>query len=521
MIAFMTKHTRDIFEMLEELAQKPPPSASEIKQRLNDPEAISHYVLSLDDFRVDFARQSVTDNVRDVLVDWGHTMLDRRDAMLNGDIVNPSENRPALHTWLRDSEKAIATANVDAMSQMVENILAKSIDDVVAIGIGGSYLGPAMVVEALSPFHQGPDIHFVSNLDPSHLDDVLAMLNPLTTAVISISKTFTTHETCANLIEAQRWFDANGISSRDRCYAVTSSPEKAIDAGILPENILKMDDGIGGRFSLWSAVGLPIMIAQGEASFIDMLAGAETMDKHFAETPVAENMPILAALIRIWNTCFLGRSGQAIIPYDNRLTKLPAWMQQLEMESNGKGHDINGDAVETTTAPFVLGEVGSNAQHSFFQMFHQSQKITPVDFLAPLSPITIVADAETRHVVSRHQELIAQMMAQADALAMGHTVTDVSQFDFPGGRPSTIITWGETTPFSLGRILAFYEHVTVSVGWLLKLNSFDQPGVELGKNIAKSYIRYLNQDNDIEKNSDTITQSTMVILDRLRDLSKK
>ena len=517
-IAPMTNHIDDTFATLRALAQNSLPTASDIQTRLNDAKAMSRYVMTLDDLRVDFTRQSIRDDVWDVLIKWGNTILERRDDMLAGEVVNPSENRPALHTWLRDPEKDIAKANVDAMSAMAMRILAEGVEDVIAIGIGGSYLGPAMVVEALSPFHQGPDIHFVSNLDPSHLDDVLAMLNPVTTAVIGISKTFTTHETCTNLAETRRWFDANGVASYDRCFAVTAAKDKARDFGIAPDNILTMDDGIGGRFSLWSAVGLPIMVAQGEASFIDMLAGAESMDKHFAHAPVDSNMPILAALTRIWNTCFLGRSGQAIIPYDNRLAKLPAWMQQLEMESNGKGHDIHGNPVEIMTAPFVMGEPGSNAQHSFFQMFHQSREITPVDFLAPLSPITIMPDGESRQVTSRHQQLIAQMMAQADALAMGHAVTDAAAADFPGGRPSTIITWDETTPYSLGRILAFYEHVTVAAGWLLNLNSFDQPGVELGKTIAKSYIRYLDNGDGGDK---TITQNTKTILNLLRDLSEK
>lgn len=513
MMQAMSEYTKDTFEKLEALAKDELPSAEAIKNRLNDEAVMARYVVTLDDLRADFTRQSVTDEVWDVLIDWGHTMLSKRDAMLDGGIVNPSENRPALHTWLRDPEKDFAKENVAAMSAMAERILALGVEDVIAVGIGGSYLGPAMVVEALSPFQQGPDIHFVSNLDPSHLDDVLAMLNPVTTAVIGISKTFTTLETCVNFDEARRWLDRNGVPSADRAFAVTADTEKAVAAGVLQDNILKMDEGIGGRFSLWSAVGLPIMVAQGEASFIDMLAGAEQMDKHFASAPVAENMPILAALTRIWNTCFLNRSGQAIVPYDNRLAKLPAWMQQLEMESNGKGHDINGNAVDITTAPFVLGEPGSNAQHSFFQMFHQSQEITPVDFLAPLYPITILPEPEARNVHERHRKLIAQMMAQADALAMGYTVTGAAPSDFPGGRPSTVMTWSETSPFSLGRILAFYEHVTVSVGWLLNLNSFDQPGVELGKKIATSYIGYLNSEGD----AGSISKATRAVLDQLGD----
>ena len=298
----MTNNTHDTVALLKALAQKPLPSAADIQQRLNDPEAIKRYVMTMDDFRVDFARHSLGDDVWDALLNWGQSITDQRDAMFAGEVVNPSENRPALHTWLRDPAKDIAKANVDAMAAMATRILAEGVEDVIAIGIGGSYLGPALVVDALSPFHQGPDIHFVSNLDPSHLDDVMVMLNPVTTAVIGISKTFTTHETCTNLTEARRWLDANGVLSKERCFAVTADVDKAIEFGIAADNILLMDDAIGGRFSLWSAVGLPIMVAQGEASFIDMLAGAESMDKHFAHAPIHENMPIMAALIRIWNT---------------------------------------------------------------------------------------------------------------------------------------------------------------------------------------------------------------------------
>jgi glucose-6-phosphate isomerase len=516
MIALMMKDTQKIFKKLKALAKKGPPSVAEIHQRLNDPDMMAPYVITLDDLRADFARQSVSEDVWDVLIEWGHSILSRRDAMIDGEIVNPSENRPALHTWLRNSEKDIAKENVAGMSAMTDRILALGVEDVIAIGIGGSYLGPAMVVEALAPFQQGPDIHFVSNIDPSNLDDVLAMLNPVTTAVIAISKTFVTLETCVNLDVARRWLSSNGVPADDRCFAVTTDADNAIECGIPAGNVLKIHEGIGGRFSLWSAVGLPIMVAQGEASFIDMLAGAEQMDKHFIQEPVVRNMPILAALIKVWNVCFLHRSSHAIIPYDNRLVMLPSWLQQLEMESNGKGHDINGAPVEMATTPFVFGEPGSNAQHSFFQMLHQSHEITPVDFIAPLCPVTQLSDPEGRFVERRHRQLIAQMMAQADALAIGHAVTEVAASDFPGGRPSTVLTWEKTTPFSLGRILALYEHVTVSAGWLLNLNSFDQPGVELGKKIAKSYTEYLDKNHGKGGSESNIPKATQIIFDQLK-----
>lgn len=503
----MTQKADQHIENLIISAQKTEIDADRLQSRLLSETQCHDMIFQLDDMVVDFSRHNISPEQWQDLVAFGQKIPPKRDAMLAGEIVNISENRPVLHAHLRNPDLDMAQNNLDAMAVMSQEILALGVEDVVAIGIGGSYLGPKMVVEALTPFHQGPDVHFVSNIDPSHLDDLLASLNPVTTAVIAISKTFTTKETLANLDAARSWFDRNGVAPSGRIVAVTSKPETARSMGIHDDLILSMDEGIGGRFSLWSGVGLPIMVAIGPEMFTGLIAGASQMDDHFASAPVAENIPILAGLLRFWNRTILGRSGLALIPYDQRLNLMPSWLQQLEMESNGKAVKADGSKQHYATAPIVFGEAGSNAQHSFFQMIHQSEEIIPVDFMAPLLPIALTGDISDQ-TMSRHQDLIAQMLAQADCLAIGD-----SDKGFTGGRPSTLITWHETTPFALGRILAYYEHITAVSGWLLDLNSFDQPGVELGKIIAKKYENYLN-DHD---GGDDIPISSKMILDRYKN----
>ena len=499
------------------LSKKPPMRAEEMSARLNDINLQARLVHQLDDMTVDFSRQSVRDDDLDALIAWGGTILPMRDAMMSNKNIAP---RPTGHADLRDPLNPAAQENITAMSTMVERILSLGVEDVVAIGIGGSYLGPAMLVDALTPFHQGPDIHFVSNLDPSHLDDTLAMLNPITTAIITISKTFTTKEPLVNMTVARKWFDANGVAPQDRFFGVTANKDAALEMDINADNILIMDGGISGRFSLWSAVGLPIMLALGEAGFVELIAGGEQMDKHFASSPVAENMPILGALIQIWNRSFMGCSGWVMAPYDQRLLGMPEWLQQLVMESNGKSLKFDGSPVDLATAPIVFGEPGSNSQHSFFQMIHQSSEIIPVDFIAPVMPISINPNNNDNDnndgggLIARHRDLIAQMLAQADSLALGY-MADGANGDrsFTGGRPSTLITWQRSTPFALGRMLAYYEHLTVVCGWLLELNSFDQPGVELGKTIAKGYVNYMNNPSA----HGTITANSKTYLDRYKD----
>ena len=453
-------------------------------------------VVEHDGIEVDISRQYLDEETLDGLEKLA---IDRRieawrDAMIEGSVVNASEQRQVLHIAQRDPETALAKETLAAMAAVCTSMLASGVEDIVCIGIGGSNLGPAMVVEALRPWHQGPMVHFVSNVDFTHLADTLEMLIPATTGFVIISKAFSTVETRRNAETARDWLVAGGVRPADAIYAVTSNPEAAVSFGIARDAVLTMHDAVGGRFSLWSAVGIGIMAAIGEDGFNALLAGAHSMDGHFTDAPLMRNMPILLGMLRVWNRSFLGISGQAVIPYDQRLNQLPAWLQQLEMESNGKQLDHAGRACGWKTAGVVFGAAGSNAQHSFFQQFHQGSEPVAIDFLAGLAPpeaSLMLAGGEDQLLASRrdhHRLLLTSMLAQADTLADG-----AQGRGFPGGRPSSLITWQQTTPYSLGQLLALYEHVTVVSGWLWQINSFDQPGVELGKSLAQDYINLLDR----------------------------
>ena len=472
---------------------------------LADDKRCAKLLLEEDDLRLDFTRQPITTEDLDALVRYAETadIAGKRDAMFDGVHINLSEDRAVLHTRLRDAQATMAVDNVESMAAMAEKMLASGVEDVVSIGIGGSYLGPEMVLHGLAPFHQGPEIHFAANIDPSELGDLLATLNPVTTGFIVISKTFTTRETMANWQMARQWLQNAGVSLEGRAVAVTSAVDVAIRQGFEDEYILTMDEAIGGRFSLWSAVGFGIMLAFGRDVFIDMLAGAETMDRHFVSTPLDRNMPVLGGLMRMWNTGLSSVSGLAVIPYENRLRRLPAWLQQLEMESNGKSSGIDGQPLVTGTSPIIFGEPGSAAEHSFFQMLHQGQMTVAVDLLAARKPLSVVAGLDER-VNNQHRALIVQMMAQADALSLGR-----QDEGFPGGKPVTVMTWDQTSPFALGRVLAFYEHVTAVSGWLYGLNSFDQPGVELGKKLAKAFDRWIDGDEEPDRDMPATTAAML------------
>lgn len=439
------------------------------------------------DLRLDFTRHPITAADLEALIRYGADadLEGRRDAMLDGLPINVSENRAVLHARLRDSQATMAVDNVNAMAAMAEKFLAAGIEDVVCIGIGGSALGPEMVLHALAPFHQGPDIHFAASIDPSALGDLLASLNPVTTGFIVTSKSFTTRETLANWSMAKAWMSASGVSPEGRTVAITHAVDSALRHGFGDEDILAVDEAIGGRYSLWSAVGFGIMLAFGQDVFVDMLAGAEAMDRHFTETPLDRNMPMLGGLIRFWHHGLRNTPCLAVIPYESRLNRLPAWLQQLEMESNGKSLGIDGKPVQTGTAPIIFGETGSAAEHSFFQLLHQGPRDIAVDLLAARNPLSLLSGLDEQ-VALQHRDLLAQMMAQADALATGNP-----DQGFPGGRPVTVMTWDQTSPFSLGRVLAYYEHVTAVSGWLYGLNSFDQPGVELGKQLSGQYLSWI------------------------------
>lgn len=339
-----------------------------------------------------------------------------------------------------------------------------------------------LINEALKDFHIGPEIFYVSNVDPSNIFDILKKCNPNKTLFVITSKSFSTQETMANAKLAKKWLLDSNTLMNDCMIAVTSSVSKAIEWGFKESNIFPFSENIGGRYSLWSSVGLPIIFSVGEYNFKEFLNGASEIDDHFFNEDIERNIPIILALLRIWNRNFLNRNSHCIVPYSNRLKTLPSWAQQLEMESNGKSVDINNKDLEMPASPLIWGECGTNAQHSFFQFLHQGLEIIPVDILLPRNPSNEIALQEAKR---NHESLVINAIAQAEALAIGSIDKNNKNKNFPGGRPSTIISWDKITPNSIGRLIALYENITIASGFIWNINSFDQWGVELGKNLAK------------------------------------
>lgn len=518
--------TSTIAEKLKFSVDSAPADGLAMARLLADGDRESRLRFAIEDMTIDLTRQKVTDDHLHLLLQYADDkqVMEKCHAMLDGETVNPSEQRPALHAHLRDPSQPMAQASVDTMAGHIDQLMEMGITDVVSIGIGGSDLGPAMAVAALSPYHQGPDIHFVSNLDPAHIGDCLAGLNPATTAVLVISKSFSTMETMANMHMAKRWFADHEQNASDRMLAITSMPDKAMDAGFDKDMILRFDAAIGGRYSIWSVVGFGLMLAIGPSGFRAMLAGGHAVDEHILSVPNHQNAPLNMALMRYWNTTMLGHTTESLCPYDQRLARFSAWVQQLEMESNGKSVNAMGEPVDGHTAPIVFGEPGSNAQHSYFQHLHQSPIITPITFMAPLRPLMADANMAADLVADHHDALVIQMLAQADTLALGSQIEGNHAQDnhvqgkkdatFRGGRPSSLITWLQVSPYTLGRLFALFEYVTTMSGSLWGLNSFDQPGIELGKKRARTYQDIYNMDGE-SKNMGT---SSRHIFKQLQDL---
>ncbi len=412
-----------------------------------------------------------------------------RDAMFDGEPLNNTEQRAVLHTLLRapaglpqatpawDAALAEVHGTLDAMLAYAEQVRADAgITDVVNIGIGGSDLGPQMVVRALDAFGApGRRLHFVSNVDGHELAAVLRHLRPESTLFLIASKTFTTAETMMNARSALAWFQARGGTDVARHFAALSSNVEAARAfGI--STIFGFRDWVGGRYSLWSAIGLPIAIAVGAQNFRALLAGAHAMDRHFREAPLAANLPVRLGLLDVWYRNFLGFTSRSIAPYHSALARLPAYLQQLEMESNGKRVDRHGAALPYGTSPVLWGEPGTNGQHAYFQMLHQGTDVVPVEFIA-------VRDAA--HSLAGHQQaLLANALAQAQALMQGKADAGGHR-DFPGNRPSSFLLLPALTPASLGALIALQEHRVFVSGSVWGINSFDQWGVELGKVLAR------------------------------------
>jgi glucose-6-phosphate isomerase len=511
-----------------------------------------------------FAAFSLGDG--DLLLDWSKCAVDaetmrllgefatatgvaaRRDAMFSGQKINITENRAVLHTALRNPAGTSVLldgidvvpevhAVLDAMRRFSDAVrdgsatgaTGKKITDVVNIGIGGSDLGPVMATLALAPYHDGPRAHYVSNIDGAHMHDTLKGLSPETTLFIVASKTFTTVETMTNAETARNWIVAalSAAATEKHFAAVSTALDKVAAFGIAPERVFGFWDWVGGRYSLWSAIGLPIMIAIGADNFRAFLAGAHEMDRHFATRPLLENIPAVMGLVGFWHRVVCGYPARAIIPYDQRLARLPAYLQQLDMESNGKGVTLDGRAVATPTGPLVWGEPGTNGQHAFFQLLHQGTDIIPVEFLA-------AAQGHEPELKHHHDLLLANCLAQSEALMKGRTLDEAKsqmlakgmkadEVDriaphrvFSGNRPSVTILYEKLDPRTLGRLIALYEHRVFVEGTLFDINSFDQWGVELGKELATALLPVVEGKKDAA-GSDASTAGLVAHIHRLRE----
>jgi len=459
-----------------------------------DEQRSSEFQYELQDLKIDITRQSLDEEIKRDLIDLAReiNIKSKISELVSGAKVNLSENRSVGHFKLRKEER-FKTQEWRKLRTFVKNIsIKKNFKQIVNIGIGGSELGPLMVNQALKSFYKTPEISYVSNIDPTNISEIFVKCNPKATLFIITSKSFSTLETLENAKIVAEWLSEHKVALNDSMVAVTSSKKRALEWGFSDSNIFEISENVGGRYSLWSSVGMSIFIGLGEKNYKNFLLGARTMDEHFINEEVENNIPIILALLRIWNRNFLNRNNHCIVPYSNSLSKLPAWAQQLEMESNGKGVDINGATLKMPASPLIWGEVGTNAQHSFFQILHQGLDVIPIDFLIPRKPLSSIS---LKGYEKNHEYLLINAIAQAEALAKGSVDLINQNKNFLGGRPSTIISWEENTPFSIGMLISLYENITIASGFLWNINSFDQWGVELGKTIAN---KILNDKGDKE-----------------------
>lgn len=462
-----------------------------------DPHRFADYSLELDGLLLDYSKNFLTDDTVDKLIELANQrqLTDAIAAMFRGDAINNTEHRPALHIALRQPPEQTShpevTTTLDKMQGFVEAVhsgtwqgyTGKRIGAVVNLGIGGSDLGPAMVTEALNRFHTGHvDVRFVSNVDPAHLHNTIADLDPETTLFIVASKSFTTLETHQNAAAARRWFldhasDESAIAQH--FVAITTNLDAAQAFGIAADNLFPMWDWVGGRFSLWSAIGLPIALAIGMGNFRQLLAGAHRMDEHFRHSEPRHNMPVIMGLLTIWYTGFFDAHSTAVVPYCQALAQFPSFLQQLYMESLGKRVTRDGEPVATGSGEVVWGTVGTNGQHSYFQLLHQGCEFIPVDFIAVAKPG--VAQAS-----EAHQHLLANCFSQSLALMNGKPDESDPHKQVPGNRPSNTLLLQDLNPATLGSLIALYEHKVYVQSIIWDINAFDQWGVELGKVLSRT-----------------------------------
>ncbi|GAA6203663.1 glucose-6-phosphate isomerase [Thalassotalea sp. SU-HH00458] len=524
-----------------------------IKQLFDDnPNRFKDFSLNLNEFLFDFSKNLLNEQILKDLFSLAREceLEGWREKMFKGHRINTTEDRSVLHVALRDrANEAIFLEGVNLTSQINTAInqikkfsdkvrtgnwkgySGKPIKDIVNIGVGGSNLGPQMVTEALKQYSDNKlNIHYVSNVDGTQIADVLTPLDPSQTLFIVSSKTFSTVETMTNAKTAMNWltsasFNQSAISKH--FIAVSSNKKNACEFGIEEENIFDMWDWVGGRFSLWSAIGLPIALDLGFEKFIELLQGAHEMDLHFRNSPLEENAPVIMALISLWNCTFLGSQSQAILPYDQPLHKLTAYLQQAEMESNGKSVNWFGEEIDYPTVPSIWGEIGINGQHAFYQYLHQSNNIVPADFIGSVKSVTSVQ--------GHHDTLMANFFAQTEALmngvdekqvrtdlmAKGRTKEYINKVAphkvHKGNRPTNTILLNQITPKSLGSLIALYEHKIFCHGIFLQICSFDQWGVELGKGLANNILSEIKDDKPITSHD----SSTRELINHYKLVSKQ
>ena len=507
-----------------------------------DPGRFERFSLRVGELLLDYSKNRITGETMQLLLQLAGEadVAGWRERMFAGEKINHTEDRAVLHVALRnrantpvivDGEDVMPKVNavIGRMGAFAEKVRGgewlgysgRQITDVVNIGIGGSDLGPQMVVQALKPYrHPRLRLHFMSNVDGAHVQEVLESLDPQTTLFIVASKTFTTQETMTNAHTARDWFLARSSDERHvakHFVAVSTNAEAVTAFGIDPQNMFEFWDWVGGRYSLWSAIGLPIVLAVGIDRFVELLEGAHDMDSHFRTAPLAQNMPVILALLGVWYNNFFAAESQVVLPYDHDLRSLPAYLQQADMESNGKSVDREGRRVDYATGPVVWGASGINGQHAFYQLLHQGTRMVPADFIVSAVPHT--ADMQAHHDI-----LVANFLAQTEALMRGRTreetqaQTDrfVSHKVFEGNHPSNALMIDKLTPHALGMLVALYEHRIFVQGVIWNLNSYDQWGVELGKQLASRILPELHADAPVTAHD----ASTNALIDHYRRLSQ-
>ncbi|MEZ7813438.1 MAG: glucose-6-phosphate isomerase [Paracoccaceae bacterium] len=531
----MTKIWSDLLAYAESVQGR------DILKLFENEERIGHFSTQTLGLMFDYSKTNIDPKALDMLILLAKSsqVAERRDAMFAGDIINETEERAVLHTALRNVDTPLIVGGKDIsidlrasymrMEQFANSVRLGKIcgqggafTDVVNIGIGGSDLGPLMASLALAPYHDGPRCHFVSNVDGAHIHDVLAKLNPETTLVIVASKTFITVETMTNAATTRAWMAENVTDTGAQFAALSTSVEKTLAFGIDASRVFGFEDWVGGRYSLCGPIGLSVMLAIGPKAFKDMLAGAREMDIHFCKADFSDNLPVLLALIGMWHNQFCGYATRVVLPYEQRLSRLPAYLQQLEMESNGKGVKMDGQDLPYHSGPVIWGEVGTNGQHAFYQSIHQGTRIIPCEFL-------VGREGHEPDLAHQHLLLVSNCLAQSEALMKGRSFDIALGMMYSrglsgaeaerqarhrvlkGNRPSTTLVYDKLTPYVLGQIVALYEHRVFVEGIILGINSFDQWGVELGKELAIAMLPILEGTKKMQS-KDPSTQALVKFL---------